>query len=137
MAETFQFELVAPDRLLRSGPVEMVVIPGEDGDFGVLNRHAAMISTIRPGVITVYENGNPTEKLFVAGGFAEVTGDRCTVLVETAETLADFDVASVSAALKNVREDLADAKNDAAKHHAEEKIKVLEEKLRIAQAKAA
>ena len=72
------FELVSPEKLLVSQPVEMVVVPGEEGDFGVLPRHAPMISKVRPGLIQIYQGGQVQESIFVAGGFAEVTPARCT-----------------------------------------------------------
>ena len=78
---TFHFELVSPEKLLLSKAVEMVVVPGMEGDFGVLPRHAPLLSTIRPGIIRVYEGGQVVEQIFVAGGFVEVTGQRCTVPV--------------------------------------------------------
>jgi ATP synthase, F1 epsilon subunit (delta in mitochondria) len=84
MAEQVQFELVSPERLLVSRPVEMVVVPGVEGDFGVLPGHAPLISEVRPGVIAVFEGGKVEERIFVAGGFAEVTAERCTVLAEQA-----------------------------------------------------
>ena len=71
-----EFELVSPERLLLSEGVEMVVVPGTEGDFGVLPRHTPMISTLRPGVIRVFEKGAAKESIFVAGGFAEVTPER-------------------------------------------------------------
>src|SRR3546814_13214524 len=76
------FELVSPERLLLSEEVDMVVVPGEEGDFGVLVRHAPLISTLRPGVIKVHNVRCVTEQIFVAGGFAEVTLSGCTVLRE-------------------------------------------------------
>ena len=91
MADLIEFELVSPERLLVSRPVEMVVVPGSEGDFGALPGHAPLISEIRPGVIAVFEGGKVQERIFVAGGFAEVTGERCTVLAEQAMPLADID----------------------------------------------
>ena len=79
-----QFELVTPERLLISEPVEMVVVPGTEGNFGVLPGHALLISTIRPGTIEVYEGRTVTRRIFVVGGIAEVTPERCTVLADEA-----------------------------------------------------
>src|ERR1041384_7318961 len=85
MADKIQFELVSPERLLVSRDVEMVVVPGSEGDFGVLRDHAPLISTVRPGVIDIYDDGNTiSDRIFVSGGFAEGTGERCTVLAEQA-----------------------------------------------------
>ena len=76
----FELELVSPERLLLSEPVDMAVIPGSEGDFGVLAGHSLLISTLRPGVIDVYEGNKVSERIFVSGGFAEVTPERVTVL---------------------------------------------------------
>ena len=96
MPEQILFELVSPERLLLSQEVEMVVVPGEDGDFGVLVGHAPLLSTVRPGVIDVYESAAISDRIFVAGAFAEVTGGRCTVLAEEAVNLSDVDKAVVA-----------------------------------------
>jgi len=113
MADKVEFELVSPERLLLSEPVDMVVVPGAEGDFGVLPRHAPMISTLRPGVIRIYDGREVKERIFVAGGFAEVTAERCTVLAEEAVRVADIDTAAVDQELKDLGEDLADAKSEA------------------------
>ncbi|WP_374389256.1 ATP synthase F1 subunit epsilon [Sandaracinobacter sp.] len=80
------FELVSPERLVRSGPVHMVVVPGTDGDFGVLAGHAPMMSTIRPGEIAIYASaGAAPERIHVEGGFAEVSEKGLTILAEKLE----------------------------------------------------
>lgn len=89
MADTFQLELVSPERLLLSRQVEMAVIPSAEGEMGVLPGHAPMIVALRGGVISVRENGAESERLFVAGGFAEVLPDRCTVLADEATPVAE------------------------------------------------
>ena len=89
MADTFQLELVSPERLLLSRQVEMAVIPSAEGEMGVLPGHAPMVVALRGGVISVRENGAESERLFVAGGFAEVLPDRCTVLADEATPVAD------------------------------------------------
>ena len=110
------FELVSPERLLLSREVEMVVIPGADGDMGVLARHAPVISTLRPGVIEVYEDRpEVSERIFVAGGFVEVTPSRCTVLAEDAARVGDLRLDAIDALIRNLREDVADAKTEAEK----------------------
>jgi F-type H+-transporting ATPase subunit epsilon len=80
MTEKVEFELVSPERLLVAKAVDMVVVPGTEGDFGVLRGHAPLISTLRLGVIDIHDAGAVAERIFVAGGFAEVTAERCTVL---------------------------------------------------------
>jgi F-type H+-transporting ATPase subunit epsilon len=77
-------EIVSPEKLLLSRPVDMVVIPAAEGEMGVLPQHAPMIVLLRPGVIRLYEGGRVTESLQVTGGFAEVTPNRVTVLADAA-----------------------------------------------------
>ena len=110
-----QFELVSPEKLLLSKDVEMVVVPGAEGDFGVLPGHAPMISTVRPGVIHVFEGGSVKSRIFVAGGFAEVTAARCTVLAEEAVPLDEIDRTDVEKDLQDASEDIRDADGDEAK----------------------
>jgi F-type H+-transporting ATPase subunit epsilon len=126
------FELVSPERLLLSEEVDMVVVPGDEGDFGVLTRHAPMISTLRPGVIKVHEGGSVTQQIFVAGGFAEVTPARCTVLAEEALPIGEIDRATAERRLSDAKDDLLDAKDAAQKVAAERQIKVAEEMLKAA-----
>ena len=129
MAQHTQFELVSPERLLVSRPVEMVVVPGTEGDMGVLPDHAPLIATVRPGVIAVFENGQVTERIFVGGGFAEITGERCTVLAEIAEPVAELDRGRVEIALREAREDLADAKEEHDRAAAERRVAIEEARL--------
>ncbi len=129
MADSVEFELVSPEKLLLSKSLEMVVVPGSEGDFGVLPRHAPLISTIRPGIIRVYEGGQVTDQIFVAGGFAEVTGTRCTVLAEEALPVADIDRAAVEKGMGDIRDDLQDAKNDDEREAIQHKLAVAEAKL--------
>ncbi len=126
------FELVSPERLLLSQEVDMIVVPGDEGDFGVLTRHAPMISTLRPGVIQVHDGGSVTEQIFVAGGFAEVTPTRCTVLAQEALAVGEIDRAGTEQRLSDARDDLLDAKDEVEKVAAEQQIKVAEEMLKAA-----
>ena len=91
MADMIHFELVTPTKLLFAEVAEMVVVPGGDGDFGVLAGHAPLIATVRPGTIDIYDGAKVTHQLFVERGFAEVTAERCTVLAEEAMPLEDLD----------------------------------------------
>ena len=104
--ETTLFELVSPERLLLSRQVGMVVVPGSEGLFGVLPRHAPLISTLVPGVIDVYEEGAVTDRIFIAGGFAEVTEDRCTVLAEAAVPVAELDLEAAEQHIVDLGEEL-------------------------------
>jgi len=129
MADQFQFELVSPERLLVSQPVEMVVVPGVEGDFGVLPGHAPLVSTIRPGVIAVFEGGQVVQRIFVARGFAEVTGERCTVLAQQAQPVAEVDRSAAEDEIRAAREDLTEAKDDAERARLEAALAVAEAKL--------
>ena len=100
-------EIVSPEKLLLSRPVEMVVIPASEGDMGVLEGHAPMIVMLRGGVISLYENDRVTDTLFVAGGFAEVTPERCTVLANEVAPVAELQRAEGERRLAAAEADLA------------------------------
>lgn len=129
MADKVNFELVSPQRLLLSEEVDMVVVPGAEGDFGVIAEHAPVISTVRPGTITVFQGTSVTERIFVAGGFAEVTAERCTVLAEEAERLDDIDRSEVEGQMRDLREGLGDADSDEERADIEARIAVAEAKI--------
>ena len=129
MAEKVNFELVSPQRLLLSAEVDMVVVPGAEGDFGVIAEHAPVISTVRPGTITVYQENSVSDRIFVAGGFAEVTAERCTVLAEEAEPLSEIDRSAVEGEIRELREDLGMARSDEERALVEGKIAVAEAKI--------
>lgn len=124
MAEKIQFELVSPARLLMAEAVDMVVVPGSEGDFGALPRHAPMIATVRPGVIDVHNGGAVSARIFVAGGFAEVTEERVTVLAEEAVPVAELTREQAQARLKDAQDALAQAKNDTERQAAERLVAV-------------
>ena len=129
MADKVSFELVSPQRLLLSEDVDMVVVPGAEGDFGVLADHAPVISTVRPGVITVFQGNAVSDRIFVAGGFAEVTPERCTVLAEEAERLDEIDRGTVEGQLRELREDLGMAQTHDERALVEGRIAVAEAKI--------
>ncbi|MCX7933408.1 MAG: ATP synthase F1 subunit epsilon [Rhodovarius sp.] len=106
---TFLLELVSPEKLLLSRQVEMVVIPAAEGEMGILPGHAPMIVALRGGAITVREGGQVTESLFVAGGFAEVTPERVTVLADEAIPLAALSRAEAAAQLAEAEAAYAEA----------------------------
>jgi len=86
----FHFDLVSPEKLLLSGEVEQVDVPGSEGDFGVLAGHAPAVTTLRPGILTVHD-ANGKQEIVVLGGFAEVSAEGLTVLADVAESVADID----------------------------------------------
>ncbi len=97
-----QFELVTPEQLLVSRDVDMVVVPGTEGNFGVLPGHSPLISTIRPGTIDIYEGNTIAERIFVAGGLAEVTPERCTVLADEAVPPESLDRVQLETELQTI-----------------------------------
>ncbi|MCA0450099.1 MAG: F0F1 ATP synthase subunit epsilon [Proteobacteria bacterium] len=107
-----KFELVSPERLVLSENVDMVVVPGSEGDFGVLAGHSPVVSTLRFGTIDVHDNGAVKDRIFVAGGFAEVTPEGVTVLAEDAARLTEIDKAAVSSEIETLRAKLGAATTD-------------------------
>jgi F-type H+-transporting ATPase subunit epsilon len=128
-----QFELVSPEALVLSVDADMVVVPGAEGDFGVLPRHSRLISTVRPGVINVYQGGSVDQRIFVSGGFAEVTPERCTVLATEALEISAIDAAAVEAEIRDLNDDLSDAASDEEKGKIQSAIVIAQSKLAAAQ----
>ena len=129
MADQLTLELATPTRLVITAQVDEVVAPGSEGYFGVLPGHAPFISQVRPGVIDVYENGAVTDRIFVAGGFAEVSNDHCTVLAEEARPVGDLDRSAAEADLREQQAKLAAATGDAERAAAESGVAVAEARL--------
>ena len=122
MAELLKFELVSPERLLMSQDVQQVTVPGTEGEFTVLARHAPVLSTVRPGLLSVVQDGGAEEKIFVRGGFAEVNPDGLIVLAEEAIHMADLDRDALAQQIKNAEEDVADATDDEKRARAQEAL---------------
>ncbi len=120
------FELASPEELLVSAAVDKVVVPGAEGDFGVLPGHAPFISTVRPGVIDVYDSDKIDQRIFVADGFAEVNERRCTVLSSEAYPVDELDRGEVETRLNAAQDELADADDDVERDKAEAEIAVCE-----------
>jgi len=145
MAEKLQFELVSPEKLLLSEAVAMVVVPGGEGNFGVLPGHSLLIATVRPGVIDVYadEQTEISERIFVSGGFAEVTPERCTVLADEALPLSALDRIDIDQQHKTILAQRASLGDQLQRLQGDERdramseIALLERRLAIAEAKLA
>jgi F-type H+-transporting ATPase subunit epsilon len=133
MADRVQFELVTPERLLLSEMVDMVVIPGTEGNFGVLPGHAPLISSIRPGTIDVYEGQTQTvtRRIFVVSGIAEVTPERCTVLADQAIPPDELDRPAIEAELQTVRGNLPSLREQIARAAGTEREQLLLELRRL------
>ncbi len=119
MAEAFKFELVSPERLLVSEQVESVVIPGTEGEMTVMANHAPVMTTVKPGVVTVKTAAGAEERYVVFGGFADIVPAGCTLLAESAVAVKDIDRAELTRRIKDATDDAADAKGDEGKAKAE------------------
>jgi F-type H+-transporting ATPase subunit epsilon len=126
---TFHFDLVSPENLLFSGDVEQVDVPGSEGDFGVLAGHAPLVATLRPGILTIFVNGQ-RQRIAVFGGFAEVSPSGLTVLADSATAVEDIDAAVFAGEIKDTEEDIADATDEAVRDKARRRL----EQLRAVQA---
>lgn len=120
MAEPFQFELVSPERLLVSEKVDWVVIPGAEGEMTVLANHAPVMTTVKPGVVTVKPAGGAEERYVVFGGFADILPSGCTLLAESATLASNINRADLAKRIQDAREDLADASDDGSRTKAEQ-----------------
>ncbi len=106
------FEFVSPESVLFSGDVDQVDLPGSEGDMGILPGHAPLVTTLRPGIVTIFR-GSQREPVVVIGGFAEVSPVGLTVLADRAVARENFDMALLAAEIKNAEEDVADCNDDA------------------------
>lgn len=125
---TFHFDLVSPENLVFSGEVEHVVVPGTEGEFGVLAGHAPLIAMLKPGILKIL--GPQEQRIMVVGGFAEVNPDGLTVLADRAVPVDELDPAVLAGEIKDAEEDVADAKDDAAR----DKLQLKLDQLRAVQA---
>ena len=127
MAEAgkLHFSLVSPERELYSGDVDQVVVPGLDGQFGVLSQHSAVMTVIQPGAIRILD-GASERRIYVGGGFADVTAQGLTILAEDAVDLSTLDKVGFDKDLQNAREDARDAKDGDAKVQADKRLARLE-----------
>jgi F-type H+-transporting ATPase subunit epsilon len=130
MADTLTLDLVSPERVLASEPVEMVTLPAADGDIGILPEHAPLLTLLRPGIITIWKGANPERRIFVSGGFAEINQSGCIVLADGVEPLEDIDRAAADQAVKDAQDDLGDAKEPS-----ESEQKRLDDALKVALAR--
>ena len=119
------FELVSPARLLFSGSVASVTIPGTEGEMGIFPGHAPILSTLKPGVVTVYKDGGGTDRIFVRGGMVEVNPQGLTLLAEVAIPMSELDAAQLGQQIKHAEEDLVDAKDGEDKRKAAETLEHL------------
>ena len=125
---TLHFDFVSPEKVLFSGEVDQVDLPGTEGDMGILPNHAPLVTTLRPGIVTIYREGGNLP-VVVIGGFAEMSPAGLTVLADIAVPRQDFDMALLAAEIKDTEEDVADSKDDAQRDklaHRLEQLKALQ-----------
>jgi F-type H+-transporting ATPase subunit epsilon len=122
---SFHFELVSPEKLIFIGDVDQVDVPGEEGEFGVFAGHAPYVATLKPGVLTIYGEGEP-KRIVVYGGMAEMGSAGLTVLAEQAVPVADLNAEMIAQSIKNAEEDIADAENDVARDKAKSRLEQLQ-----------
>ncbi len=134
MADTFQLEIVTPEKMVVRDSAEEVQIPGKNGYLGVLPGHAPLITELSTGELS-YRNGGQTHRFAVAWGFAEVLPDKVTVLAESAERAAEIDVARAQSDKKQAEEHLASGKTEEDFTKAEAELKRAETRLEVAQNK--
>ena len=127
------FRLVMPERELLATEADMVVVPGSEGDFGVLHGHAPLISTVRAGVLEVFQGSKAEQRFLVVGGFAEVTPERCTVLADEALAFETVTVEQLAERERTAERHVADAASDHDKAIAQKELAVARD-LRRAQA---
>jgi F-type H+-transporting ATPase subunit epsilon len=117
----FHFELVSPEKLIFTGDVEAVVVPGTEGEFTVLKDHAPLMSTLKPGVVSVEATAGTKTKLFVRGGFADVAPNGLTILAEFAIPLEELDSIKLGTDIKAAEEEVTAAHTDETRRVAAEK----------------
>ena len=133
MSNRFQLELTSPEKMLLNKSVAMVTVPGEEGRYGVLVGHAPMITTLKPGVVDVYEQDDATlsERIFVAGGFAEVTGTRCTLLAEGAVPVRQLVKSEIQDEIKTLTDERESATADVHRESIEKRLTISRANLRV------
>jgi F-type H+-transporting ATPase subunit epsilon len=126
---TINFELVSPEEKLVSEPVVMATVPGTEGDMGVGAGHAAFVATLRPGVVQLDKDGEDTRSIFIAGGFADITGTQVTILAEEAIDVKAMNQDDLEKQLSNLNDDFGLAEEDADKHRIQGAIDMTAAKL--------
>ena len=117
---TFHFELASPEQLVFSGEVEHVVVPGAEGEFGVLAHHAPLIAMLRPGILKIL--GANEQRFLVRGGFAEVNPAGLTVLADFALPVEQVDREMLASQIQDLEEDVADAADGSARDRATQRL---------------
>jgi len=122
--DTLHFSLVSPEKTLLDRDVPMVVIPGLEGDIGVLPHHAPLLTLLRPGVVTVYEDSKVLIKIFVNGGFSEITAEKCVALVTEGTPLEALNKEALEIQIKNLIEDVTSSKTPEERKKADQNLNI-------------
>ncbi|MBN9412940.1 MAG: ATP synthase F1 subunit epsilon [Candidatus Paracaedimonas acanthamoebae] len=131
MSSKLHFRIVSPERLLFTDDIEMVIIPGSRGDFGVLPSHSPMVSTLRPGLVTIYNRGNIQERVYVANGFAHLTETDCTILAEESIFLAEMNAEMIEETIKYAKQELENARTEEEKAALKRDLDYIRSKLEL------
>lgn len=121
MAEGIRIEIVSPERLVLSEVAQAVTVPGTEGYFTVMGDHAPLMTTLKPGFITV-NGGGGTRTFYVRGGFADVSPEGLTILAEQASSFADFDAGEIERLLSEARSQLEAAPTPEERSFAQELV---------------
>lgn len=132
--KTFQFDLVSPEAVVASEQAAMVLMNGEQGQFGVLAGHVPLMAAVQPGVLEIHLPSGEVKRVFVSSGFANVTERECSVLVEEAIAVEDLDANGIQAEIKALEAELAELRDEASVAEAVERIAVAQSKLRAMKA---
>lgn len=130
MSDKFRFDLVSPEKKLLSEDVTMVIVPGEEGEIGVLSGHAPLVASAKIGVIRVFKDdqNSLTDRIFVTGGFADISNDGVSFLAEEAVNVNDIDVTQLDQDINNLSHDLKLVDGDADRNRIEKKLLIAEAK---------
>lgn len=126
---SLSFSLVSPEKIIFDQEVTMVVIPGSEGDIGVLPNHAPLLTLLRPGVICVYQGSDILVKFFANGGFCEIIPERCTALVTAATPLNGLNKAALELEIKNLLEERQDLRTPEEQKNADQNLEIARAKL--------
>jgi F-type H+-transporting ATPase subunit epsilon len=134
MTQKLQFELVSPEQKIISEDIAMVVIPGTEGDFGVLAGHMPLVATVRTGVVEIYRTDKTKcdERIFIAGGFADVSGTGCSLLAEQAINVNDIDKANIQKQISDIQSHLSTTQDSAEQKVFHKKLDILNAMLQSA-----
>lgn len=129
--KTFNFELVSPSEKMVSEPIVHVVIPGEEGEMGIGKNHAAYVVTLKSGIVKLYKKsmGETPQKIFIAGGFADINGEQCSILAEEAIDVKDLDKTTLEQELKTLDADLKLAVEEEDKKRISDKLRIVQDKI--------